>query len=129
MDIYDNFDVDSIEVTVDGEAVKANADLTKKEELTISFKNSIEIAAKQKVEVVVTTKLNSDFEDYGKKIKLIVKNESDLSATDKNNARVTVDNNTNFVRYIINGGKVKISSTKLGNIEAAINSTDVKLAE
>jgi archaellum component FlaG (FlaF/FlaG flagellin family) len=129
MDIYDNFDADSIEVTVDGDVVKANADITKKEELTISFKNPVEISAKQKVEVIVTTKLNSDFEDYGKTVQLVLKNESDLSANDKNNARVTVDKNTNFVKYIINGGKVKISSTKLGNIEAAINSTDVKLAE
>jgi hypothetical protein len=102
MDIYDNFDVASIEVSIDGKTQKATADLTKKEELTISFKNPVEIAAKQKVEVIVSTKFNSDFEDYGKKIRLIVKNESDLSATDKNNARVTVDKNTNFVTYTIN---------------------------
>jgi hypothetical protein len=128
LDIYDNIDADDVEVTIDGKVAKATVSINKDEEMTVSLKDSIEIAAKQQVEVIVSAKFNSDFEDYGNTILLKVASSSDLSATDKNNARITVDAATNFVEYTINGGEIKITNTKLGNVEAAINSTDILIA-
>jgi len=97
--------------------------------MTVSLKDSLEIAAKQQVEVIVSAKFNNDFEDYGSTVILRIASASDLSATDKNNARITVDTaSAKWVEYTINGGEIKITNTKLGNVEAAINSTDILIA-
>ena len=97
--------------------------------MSVSLKEDVEIAAKSQVEVIISASLNDDFEDYGKTIQLVVKKASDLSATDKNNARITVKTDTaKWVEYKINGGKVRITSTKLGAVDASINSTDVLIA-
>ena len=125
--IYDYFD--EIEVLVAGEAVKATTNVNKDEELTVSFKNAVEIAAKASTEFVVNVTLNDEFDEYGKNVVLSLKNVSDLSATDKNNARITVDKSAaNWLTYTFLGGKVRLTNTKLGNVEAAVNSTDILIA-
>jgi hypothetical protein len=97
--------------------------------MSVSLKEDLEIAAKAQVEVIVYASFNDDFEDYGTTIKLQIEKPSDLSATDKNNARITVNTaSAKWVEYVINGGKVRITTTKLGNVDASINSTDVLLA-
>ena len=129
LDIYDNIDADDVEVTIDGKTVKANVSINKDEEMTVSLKDSLEIAAKAQVEVIIEASLNSDFEDYGRFVKLAIAKSSDISATDKNNARITVDTTSaKWVEYQINGGQVKITNNKLGNVEASINSTDILIA-
>ncbi|MBO7505392.1 hypothetical protein J6T66_04640 [bacterium] len=84
MDVYDFLDAGEVEVTVAGKSVKATTSLNKEEELAISFKNPVEIAAKANVEFVVTAKLNSDFDEYGEYIHFVIAKSSDISATDKN---------------------------------------------
>ena len=97
--------------------------------MSVSLKEDIEIAAKAQVEVIVNASFNDDFEDYGNTIMLKIEKASDLSATDKNNARITVNTaSAKWVEYVINGGKVRITTTKLGNVDASINSTDVLIA-
>ena len=129
LDIYDNIDSEDVEVSVDGKTVKANISIDKSEEMSVSLKEDLEIAAKAQVEVIVYASFNDDFEDYGTTIKLQIEKPSDLSATDKNNARITVNTaSAKWVEYVINGGKVRITTTKLGNVDASINSTDVLLA-
>ena len=129
LDIYDNIDAEDVEVSIDGKAVKANISINKSEEMSISLKESLEIAAKAQVEVIVSASFNDDFEDYGNTVMLKIEKPSDLSATDKNNARITVNTaSAKWVEYVINGGKVRITTTKLGNVDASINSTDVLLA-
>jgi hypothetical protein len=68
MDTYDFLDVDSIEVSVAGKTVKANASINKDEELTISFKSDVELSAKENVEFIVSAELNDDFDEYGEYI-------------------------------------------------------------
>jgi hypothetical protein len=97
--------------------------------MSISLKESLEIAAKAQVEVIVSASFNDDFEDYGNTVMLKIEKPSDLSATDKNNARITVNTaSAKWVEYVINGGKVRITTTKLGNVDASINSTDILIA-
>ena len=91
LDIYDNIDAEDVEVSIDGKAVKANISINKSEEMSISLKESLEIAAKAQVEVIVSASFNDDFEDYGNTVMLKIEKPSDLSATDKNNARITVN--------------------------------------
>ena len=131
MDVYDFLDAGEVEVTVAGKSVKATTSLNKEEELAISFKNPVEIAAKANVEFVVTAKLNSDFDEYGEYIHFVIAKSSDISATDKNWARITVAwyNSANYLRYYFLGGKVKLTNNKLGNIDASINSTDIQIAD
>jgi hypothetical protein len=100
--------------------------------MSISFKDPLELAAREQVQIVVSAKFNSDFEDYGHTIILEIAKSSDVSATDKNNARITVDlagATGKWIVYTINGGQVKITNTKLGNVDAALNSTDILIAE
>jgi hypothetical protein len=104
-------DIDSVEVSVAGETVKANATINKDEELVVTFKKDVEISAKSSVEFVVSAGLNDDFDEYGKQIKFEM---TSISATDKNNARITIDTaGVNFVTYTFNGGKIKFTSNKL----------------
>ena len=129
LDIYDNIDAEDVEVSIDGKTVKANISINKSEEMSISLKESLEIAAKAQVEVIVSASFNDDFEDYGNTVMLKIEKPSDLSATDKNNARITVNTaSAKWVEYVINGGKVRITTTKLGNVDASINSTDILIA-
>jgi hypothetical protein len=121
-----------VEVSIDGKTVKASVSINKDEEMTISLKDSLELAAKEQVQIVISTKFNSDFEDYGNTIILEMAKTSDISATDKNNARITVDlagATGKWNEYTIKGGQVKITNTKLGNVDAALNSTDILIAE
>ena len=127
LDTYDFLDVDSVEVSVAGKTVKATASINKDEELTISFKNEVELASKENAEFVVTTKLNSDFDEYGKFIQFKV---NSITANDKNNARITISTaNADWLKYTFNGGKLKFTSNKLGKVEASINSTDILIAD
>jgi len=129
MDTYDFLDVDSIEVSVAGKTVKANASINKDEELTISFKSDVELSAKENVEFIVSAELNDDFDEYGEYIHFTLWT-TDVSATDKNNARITVTvGNADFLKYKFNGGKVKFTNNKLGNVDASINSNDVLIAD
>ena len=119
---------DKVTVKVDWKEVKATATTDKNGELTVSFKNEVELSARQSVEVIVLASLNDDFDEYGKAIHFTMLS-SGLSASDKNDARISVNVSAAFIEYVFNGGKVKLTNNKLGNIDSALNSVDVKIAE
>ena len=126
-----------IEVTVAGEEEKVTWSVNKDDELVIAFKDKVEIEAKANAEFVVKASFSDDFDEYNKSIQLYLDEASDFSATDsKTESRVTVDkavlwsaNATKWPVYKIAGGKVKLTNTKLGNVDASQNSTDVVVAE
>jgi len=128
LDTHDFLDIDSVKVSVAGETVKATASINKDQELTLSLKNDVEILAKQNVEIIVSAGLNSDFDEYGKTIQFKVKS---ITATDKNNARITPEgaDTADYLVYTFNGGKLKFTNNKLGKVEASINSTDILIAD
>jgi hypothetical protein len=63
--------LDNAEVTVDGDKVSASYEVNKDDQLVISFKKDVEVAAKANVEVVVKASLSEDFDDYGKTVHTI----------------------------------------------------------
>ena len=120
--------LDKVSVKVDGKDAKATYKINKKE-LTISLSSDVELAARQTLEVVVYASLDEDFDEYGTAIHFAMAS-AWLSASDKNDARITVDvDGAAFMSYIFKWGKVKFTSTKLGNVDAALGSVDVKIAE
>jgi hypothetical protein len=117
------------EVTIAGEKVsKLKAEANKSDELVFSF-NDVEVPAKTKAEVVVRISLTDDFDAFGDDVKLTL---TDLSAVDaKVSSRVAWNDADawNVTTYIFNGGKIKLTNNKLGNIDAAQNAEDVVIAE
>ena len=125
--------LDNAEVTVDGDKVSASYEVNKDDQLVISFKKDVEVAAKANVEVVVKASLSEDFDDYGKVINLKIAQAPDFNAIDsKTESRVSIPAGTlptAWPQYNFKGGKVKLTNTRLGNVDAAQNSDDVIVAE
>jgi hypothetical protein len=92
----DNVDIkrylDQAEATVDGDKVSISYEVNKDDQLVVSFKKEVEIAAKDNIEFTVSASLSDDFNNYGNVIKLNIAESSDFNATDsKTNSRVTID--------------------------------------
>jgi hypothetical protein len=84
--------LDNAEVTVDGDKVSISYEVNKDDQLVVSFKKEVEIAAKDNIEFTVSASLSDDFNNYGNVIKLNIAESSDFNATDsKTNSRVTID--------------------------------------
>jgi putative N-acetylmannosamine-6-phosphate epimerase len=119
---------DSAEVTIAGEKVSGlSANVNKDDELVVTFKD-VEIAAKQKAEVIVNIALVEDFDEFGDQVQLIM---TDYVAVD-GKVESRVSSQTTYIPlalYSFNGGKVKIENTKLGNVDVAQDSEDVVVAE
>ena len=142
---YDEY-LEDVNVTVAGKEVKSSWSVNKDDELVINL-SDVELAAKDNSEFVVSIKLADGFDNMGESVNFYIASSSDISATDtKTNSRVLVKvlntewnavtyDNTNLAVgekwYTVKfeGGKVKISSTKLGNIEASEDSTDIVIAQ
>jgi hypothetical protein len=124
--------LDKLTVTADGKDLKAKYNISKsdRDQIVISF-DDVEVAAKKNVEFVVSMSFNEDFEDYSKSIQYSIKEEVNFSAVDaKTESRVQPDlTGITWPVYNFLGGKVKLSNTKVGNVEAAYGSVDVKVAE
>jgi hypothetical protein len=123
--------VDEVKATVAGENVSISSEVNKDDQLVVSFKKEVEIEAKDNVEFTVSASLSDDFNNYGNVIKLNVAESADFNAIDsKTNSRVTIDSlPTAWPTYTFLGGKSKITNTKLGNIDGAQASNDIKVAE
>jgi hypothetical protein len=126
-----------VEVTVAGKDQKIAWSINKDDELVISFKDDVEVEAKANAEIVVKASFSEEFDEYNKSIQLYLDENADFSAIDsKTESRVTVDpdvvgtaNAKNWPIYKIAGGKIKLTNTKLGNIDASQNSVDIVVAE
>ena len=125
--------LDKIVVTADGEKLSAKANVNKDDELVISF-DEIELDMNKSITFVVTASFTEDFDEYGEAVAYYVAESADFNATEKKNwTRVTVDlskaGSSSARRHAFNGGKIKLSNTKLGNVDAAQASEDVVVAE
>jgi hypothetical protein len=124
--------LDKLTVKVDGEEVAGlKYSVNKDDELVISFDElTIEM---NKSKLFVISASFEDFDDYGEGVAYYLARESDINAVEKKTgARLTVTGNyqvDDAIYHGFNGGKIKLSNTKLGNIDAAQGSEDVVVAE
>jgi hypothetical protein len=125
--------LDGAEVTIDGKSVSSSWEVNKDDQLVISLKKDVEVAAKANVEVVVKATLTEDFDDYGKSLTLSIAKTADFNAIDsKTESRVSIPAGslaTSWPTYNFKGGKVKLTNTRLGNVDGAQNSEDIVVAE
>jgi hypothetical protein len=129
--------LDELTVTVDSKDVKANYSVNKDDELVVTFKEDVEIAMNKSALFVLSASFK-DFDGYGDAVKYYIADESDFNAVEKKNeTRVTFDktvtayalNLANAKVHTFNGGKIKLSNTKLGNVDAAQASEGTVIAE
>jgi hypothetical protein len=143
--------VENVVVTANGEKVSGlKTSFNKDDELVVSF-NDVEVAARKNVTFAVSANLGNEFDEYTKTIAYAIQDSDDVSALEKKTgARVSVTSNAGTATvtwdavakkrvngandwswpvYTFNGGKIKLTNTKLGNIDAAAGSTDVVIAE
>ena len=129
--------LDKVTVTFDGEKVDGlKYSTNKSKELVISF-DEVEIAAKKNGTFVVNMTLTDDFDEYNKTVNAYIASTDKFSAVDKKTeSRVRISNDMTaaswleaWPTYTFKGGKIKITNTKLGRIEAAYGSEDVVVAE
>ena len=117
--------VDDVEVTVNGEAVKGLTwEVNSKDELKINF-NEVEIATRESATFAVNVTFVNGFEDLWLNVKLSLAT-TDFNAVEKKTwARVTVPTGLAGNTYTINGGKITLTNTKLGTVEASAETDDV----
>jgi hypothetical protein len=110
--------LDKLTVTKDGEKVSGlKFKTTKDDEIVITF-DSIELPINKTATFVIEGTFNDEFDDYGKKVNLVVEESSDFNAVEKKTgARLTVAPAKDGVEKLFQGGKIKISNTKLGNVD------------
>jgi len=120
--------VDKVEVLANGTPLKGvTFKATRDDKLVLSFdKQEIDIRGRVTYVVRVTLK---DFDDYSKELKLVIY-PSDFNALEKKTeTRVTVNTaGSVWTTHTFNGGKVRLSNTKLGTVDAAQGSSDVVFA-
>ena len=121
--------VDKVEVLANGTPLKGvTFKATRDDKLVLSFdKQEIDIRGRVTYVVRVTLK---DFDDYSKELKLAIADPSDFNALEKKTeTRVTVNTTGSvWTTHTFNGGKVRLSNTKLGTVDAAQGSSDVVFA-
>ena len=117
-----------VEVTLDGKAIKAKYSVNRDQELTISF-DEIELAAKKNAIFVVSVSFSEDFDDYSKSTSYGIA-DGDFNAVEKKTgARVKLAGAMLWAQHTFEGGKIRLSNTKLGNRDAAAGASDVVFAE
>ena len=129
-----------VTVTFNGKEVDGvKWNINKDDELVVSF-DEVEVAGKETATIAVNMSFSEDFENFGA-LKWIVqyriKNISNFNAVDKKTGTRIGEDATNdlasiaakWTTYQFNGGKVKITGSKLGTVNAAAGSTNVKVAE
>ena len=126
--------LDKLTVKADSEEVKAKASVNKDDELVVTFNEDVEIGINKKVTFILSASFK-DFDDYGEVVEYYVAEEGDFNAVEKKNGtRVQLDltkaNKTaNHTVYTFNGGKIKLTNKKLGNVDAAQASEGTIVAE
>ena len=124
--------LDKLTVKVDGSEVKGlKYSVNKDDELVISF-DEMTIDMNKSALFVISASLK-DFDDYGDAVAYYLEDNSDINAVEKKTwARLEVIGSykkANAVSHAFNGGKIKLSNTKLGNIDASQGAEDVVVAE
>ena len=128
--------VENVKVTFDGEVVKwLKWEINKLNELVVSF-NEVEIVNNKDGNFAVNVELSEDFSQFGNKIQYKLEGLSKFNATDKKTESRVKSTQTDdqilalsWNTYTFNGGKIKLSGTKLGNVNAAAGSENVVVAE
>ena len=127
--------LDEIIVKVDGKEAKASANINKDDELVISFNNDVEISAKANVEFTVEASFTEGFDAYESSIIYAIAEWAHFNAIDaKTESRVSMPTDREIAAYswptyTFKWGKVKLTNTKLGSIDGALDSSDVVIAE
>ena len=132
-----------VEVTVNGKEVSGlKWNINKDDELVISF-SEIEVAGKETATIAVNMSFNEEFDKFNQAVTYYIEKLSNFNATDKKTeTRVSEDpaysiallaaklaQANGWTEYTFNGGKVKISGSKLGTVNAAANSSNVLIAQ
>ena len=124
--------LDQLTVKVDWNEVKAKYSVNKDDELVVTFNSDVEIAMNKKATFVLSASFK-DFDDYGESVQYYVDEDADFNAVEKKNGtRVEITNaakKENVTTYTFNGGKIKLSNKKLGNVDAAQGSEWIVVAE
>jgi hypothetical protein len=115
--------LDELTIKVDSNKVSAKYSVNKDDELVVTFTEDVEILMNKNKTFVLEASFK-DFDDYGESVAYYINDaSSDFNAVEsKNNSRVKVINTatkTNATVYKFNGGKIKITNKKLGNVDAA----------
>ena len=125
--------LDELTVTAEGKDVKGlKYSVNKDDELVVSFDDvTIDI---NKSATFILSATFKDFDDYGETIAYYVAEKADVNAVEKKNGtRVSLDltaaGQAKAVPHKFAGGKIKISNTKLGSVNAAQASEDIAVAE
>ena len=125
--------LDELTVTAEGKDVKGlKYNVNKDDELVISF-DDVNVDLNKKVVFVISASFK-DFDAYGDTIKYYVAETSDINAIEKKNGtRVGLDisaaGKDKAKLHKFAGGKIKLSNTKLGSVNAAQASEDIVVAE
>ena len=126
--------VSKVKVTADGKEVSGlKWNVTKDNEIVLSW-DTIEVAINKDVQLIVSVAME-DLDEFGKVVRLVLKDTGDLNATEKKTgARVSVvapDSTADAWKvYTFNGSKIKFTNTKLSStIDAAQWSEDVVIAK
>jgi hypothetical protein len=116
--------LDELTIKVDSDKVSAKYSVNKDDELVVTFSEDVEILMNKNKTFVLEASFK-DFDDYGESVEYYINDAaSDFNAVEsKNNSRVQVINaagkTSSHTVYTFNGGKIKLSNKKLGNIDAA----------
>ena len=127
--------LDELTVKVDSKEVKAKYSVNKDDELVVTFTDGVELGINKRATFILSASFK-DFNDYGEAITYYIAEDSDFNATEsKNGTRVNLnwDNakktSKTLATYTFNGGKIKLSNKKLGNVDAAQASEGTVIAE
>ena len=126
--------LDELTVKADSKEIKAKASVNKDDELVVSFNEDVLIDINKKVTFVLEASFK-DFDDYGESVEYYIAEEGDFNAVEKKNGtRVNLDitksnKSAKHTTYTFNGWKIKLSNTKLWNVDAAQASEGTIVAE
>ncbi len=120
-------DSKNIKVSVDGTNLPATVSINKNDEIEVNLRNAQSIDAKKNTIFVVSLNFD-DLDVFGRTVKLEAKEIRWVE--DKTNTRLSFTGDTSTApTYTFNGGQIKLTSTKLGTIDAAAWATEVVFAE
>ncbi|MBO7095176.1 hypothetical protein J6V86_03235 [bacterium] len=125
--------LDKLSVKVDSEEVSGlKYSVNKDDQLVISF-DEMTIEMNKSALFVISASF-ADFDDYGEVVAYYLGAESDINATEKKTgARLTVDGTAlvkaNAIPHAFNGGKIRLSNNKLGNLDGVQGAEGLLVAE
>ena len=125
--------LDKLTVKVDGEEADGlKYSFNKEDQLVVSF-DELTIDMNKSKLFVISASL-ADFDEYGEHVAYYLADKADISAVEKKTgARLDVAGTalkkTNAIRHAFNGGKIKLSNTKLGKLDASQGTEGLVIGE